>query len=32
MIVDDEQKKIEGVLEYVLYHLIAEKGFDIDFP
>jgi hypothetical protein len=32
MLVDDTKAKIEPVLEYILYHLLVDKGFGADFP
>jgi len=32
MLVHDQTSKVEPVLEYILYHLLVEKGFGADFP
>jgi hypothetical protein len=32
MLVGETQGKLEPILEYILYHLLVEKGFGADYP
>jgi len=32
MLVGESQAKLEPIFEYIMYHLMIEKGFEPDYP